>query len=56
MFYLLVMVSFAYLIAVLSLISYAFLFYLRKDNLVQCFSVLSDLNPTNGDNSQHMTK
>ena len=54
MFYLLVMVSFAYLMAV-SLNS-AFLFYLRKDNLVQCFSVLSDINPMNGNNSRHVTK
>ena len=49
MFYLLVKVSFAYLHPV-TLNHCAFLFYLQKDNFVQCYSVLSDFHPmANGD-------
>ena len=44
MFYLLVKVSFAYLLLV-SLNRCAFLIYLQKDNFVQCYSVLSDFHP-----------
>ena len=48
MFYLLVKVSFAYLLTV-SLKSLCF-FYLQKVNFVQCYSVLSDFHPmANGD-------
>ena len=48
MFYLLVKVSFVYLLPV-SLNRYAFLFYLQKDNFVQCYSVLSDFHPIAND-------
>ena len=48
MFYLLVKVSFAYLLPV-SLKSVPFLFYLQKDNFVQCYSVLRDFNPMAND-------
>ena len=49
MFYLLVKVPIAYLLPV-SLNRCAFLFYLQKDNIVQCYSVLSDFHPmANGD-------
>ena len=47
MFYLVVKVLFAYLLPV-SL--NAFLFYLQKDNFVQCSSVLSDFHPMTNDN------
>ena len=43
MFYLLVKVSIAYLLPV-SLNRSAFMFYLQKDNFVQCYSVLSDFH------------
>ena len=49
MFYLLVKVPFAYLLPV-SLESLCFLFYLRKDNFVQCYSVLSEFHPMPNDN------
>ena len=42
MFYLLVKVSFAYLLPVS--FKSAFLFYLQQDNFVQCYSVLSDFH------------
>ena len=46
MFYLLVKVSFNYLLPV----SCVFLFYLQKVNFVQCYSVLIDFHPmANGD-------
>ena len=48
MFYLLVKVSFAYLLPV-SLQSRCFLFYLQKDNFVQCYSVICDFHPMAND-------
>ena len=44
MFYLLVKVSFAYLLPFS-----AFLFYLQKDDFFQCYSVLSDFQPMAND-------
>ena len=44
MFYLLVKVSFAYLLSV-SLKSLCFSVLSTKDNFVQCYSVLSDFQP-----------
>ena len=52
MFYLLVKVSFAYLLPV-SLNRCAFLFYLQNDKFVQCYSVLSDFHPMANDD--HVT-
>ena len=48
MFYLLVKVSFAYLLPV-SLNRCAFMFYLQKVNFVQCYSVLRDFHPMAND-------
>ena len=48
MFYLLTKISFAYLLQ-LSLNRCASLFYLQKDNYVQCYSVLSDFHPMAND-------
>ena len=48
MFYLLVKVSFAYLLPV-SFKSLYVLFYLQKDNFVQCYSVLSNFHPMAND-------
>ena len=48
MFYLLVKVSFAYPFPVAQN-RYVFLFYLQKDNFVQCYSVLSDFHPMAND-------
>ena len=63
MFYLLVKVSFAYLLPVslkslcFSVLSrsnirmyFASRFYLLKDNFAQCYSVLCDFHPTANDN------
>ena len=55
MFYVPVKVSFAYFLPVsLKLLCFsvnrcAFLFYLQKDNFVQCYSVLSDFHPMTND-------
>ena len=43
--YLLVKVSFVYLLPV----SFVFMFYLQNDNIVQCYSVLSDFYPMAND-------
>ena len=48
MFRLLVKVSFAYLLPV-GLNRCAFLFYLHKDNFVQCYRVLSEFYPMAND-------
>ena len=48
MFYLLVKVSFAYLLPV-SLKSLCFSVLLQKDNFIQCYSVLSDFHPMAND-------
>ena len=49
MFYLLVKVSFAYLLPVKLKIAVLSLFYLQKHNFVQCYSVLSDFHPMAND-------
>ena len=54
MFYLLVKVSFAYLVPV-NLKHCAFLFYPQKDNFIQCYSVPSDLHPMANDDLCHVT-
>ena len=49
MFFLLVKVLFAYLLPVKLKIAVLSLFYLLKDNFVQCYSVLSDFHPMAND-------
>ena len=55
MFYLLVMLLFAYLPPV-SLFRCAFLFYLRRADFVQCYTVLSDFRPMENGDECHVTK
>ena len=50
MFYLLVKVSFAFLLPE-SLESLCVMFYLKDNNSVQCYSVLSDFHPMNKDDN-----
>ena len=50
MFYLLVKVSFAYLLPVSLKSSLCFSVLSTKDNFVQCYSVLSDFHPMANDN------
>ena len=55
MFYLLVMLLFAYLLPV-SLNSLAFLFYLQRADFAQCYTVLSDFRPIEDGDKCHVTK
>ena len=55
MFYLLVMLLFAYLLPV-SLNSLCFSVYLQRADFVQCYTVLSDFRPMEDGDQCHVTK